>query len=396
VAKSQKSRKSSASTTAETASELLDEPSQEEAVVQIVRSFDVPTDAAGQRLDQFLVQELAMLSESISRSRIQLLLEQGGVRVDGKAAKASLRLRGGEHVEVAGDPQPAPLHAVAEDIPLEIIHEDKDLAVVSKPAGMMVHAGSGATDDARNRGTLVNALLHHFNKLSSTGGDLRPGIVHRLDKETSGLIVVAKNDWTHTRLAELFAMRQMHKTYIALVHGGIKQDSGTINAPISRDTVRRTRMTTRQTEGGRTAISHYQVLKRFESRYGKFTLVQVQIETGRTHQIRVHLSSLGHPVVGDTLYGAATVITAITPGKRKVNEASDTIGLKRNFLHAAELEFSHPRSKEPLKLRSPLPPELTSFLYALDAAEVAISNSRSNNHFLDNEVERDAEQPRRA
>lgn len=361
-----------------------------------MRSFDVPADSAGQRLDQFLVQELAMLSESISRSRIQLLLEQGGVRVDGKAAKASLRLRGSEHVEVIGDPQPAPLHAMAEDIPLEILHEDKDLAVVSKPAGMMVHAGSGATDDARNRGTLVNALLHHFRKLSSTGGDLRPGIVHRLDKETSGLIVVAKNDWTHTRLADLFARRQMHKTYIALVHGELKQESGTINAPISRDTVRRTRMTTRQTEGGRTAISHYQVLKRFESRYGKFTLVQVRIETGRTHQIRVHLSSLGHPVVGDTLYGAATNITAMTTGKRKVNEVADTIGLKRNFLHAAELEFLHPRGGENLKLRSPLPPDLASFLYILDAAEEAIHHGQRDGTYLDNEVERDADEPRQA
>jgi len=154
-------------------------------------------------------------------------------------------------------------------------------------------------------------------------------------------------------------------------------------------------LTTRQTESGRTAISHYQVLKRFESRYGKFTLVQVRIETGRTHQIRVHLASLGHPVVGDTLYGAATNITAIVPGKRKVNEAADTIGLKRNFLHAAELKFTHPRSGEILKLKSPLPTDLTSFLYTLDAAEESNRHGKNSN-YLDNEVERDADEPRRA
>jgi 23S rRNA pseudouridine1911/1915/1917 synthase len=331
-----------------------------------IRSWTVPQDAAGQRLDQFLVQQLA----SVSRSRIQLLLEQGGVLVDGKAAKASMRLHGSENVTVQGEAQPPPLHAMAEDIPLDTVYEDDDLAVVNKPAGMMVHAGAGATDDARNRGTLVNAILHHFRNLSTTGGELRPGIVHRLDKETSGLIVVAKNDWTHGKLAEMFAARRMSKTYFALVHGEIEKDSGTINAAISRDQVRRTRMTTKRDDGGRSAISHFQVLKRFSGRYGKFTLVAVKIETGRTHQIRVHLSSIGHPVVGDTLYGAPAhiVVPVAISGKRRTQQEPESIHLKRNFLHSAELEFTHPRSGEKLALKSQLPGELKDFLRTLDAA----------------------------
>ena len=334
-----------------------------------MRSWSVSADMAGQRLDQFLVQQL----EPVSRSRIQMLLSQGGVLVDGKAAKASMRLREDEVVSVLGEAQPPPLHAIAEDIPLDIVYEDDDLAVVNKPAGMMVHAGAGATDDSRNRGTLVNAILHHFQNLSSTGGDLRPGIVHRLDKETSGLIVVAKNDWTHGKLADMFSTRRMSKTYFALVHGDVDKDSGTINSPISRDQVRRTRMTTRRDEGGRSAISHYQVLKRFAGRYGKFTLVAVKIETGRTHQIRVHMSSIGHPVVGDTLYGAPAriVVPVAISGKRRTQQEPEGISLSRNFLHSAELEFTHPRSGETLSLKSPLPEELKVFLRMLDAAAEA-------------------------
>ena len=324
--------------------------------------IEVPREAEGQRLDQFLVAQL----EGISRSRVQLLVEQGGVQVDGKPAKASLKLRGTERIAILGRAEPEPLRAVAEDIPLDIVYEDDDLAVINKPAGMMVHAGAGATEDARNRGTLVNALLHHFRSLSTTSGDLRPGIVHRLDKETSGLIIVAKNDAAHLRLGEMFSSREVRKTYLALVHGGVAQDTGTVNAPISRDAVRRTRMTTRRAEGARTAISHYRVIQRVQSRFGKFTLVAVRIETGRTHQIRVHLSSLGHPVVGDTLYGApARIVPALAATARQIRSGSaseERLSLDRNFLHAAQLEFAHPTTGKPLTLAAPLPVELTDFL----------------------------------
>jgi 23S rRNA pseudouridine1911/1915/1917 synthase len=324
-----------------------------------LRRLTVPEEANGQRLDLFLTQQLS----EVSRSRVQLLLQQGSVLIDGKLAKASRKLRSGENISVLGDPQPPPLRAMAEAIPLEIVYEDNDLAVVNKPAGMMVHAGSGATEDARNRGTLVNALLHHLQDLSSTSGPLRPGIVHRLDKQTSGLIVVAKNDATHARLSSMFARRQVRKLYIALVQGELTQERGTVNASISRDSIRRTRMTTRR-EGGRTAVSHWQVLRRIHGPYGSFTLVSVRIETGRTHQIRVHMASLGHPVVGDTLYGAPTAIAALGAAASRLPR----LVLPRNFLHAAELEFAHPASGERLSLVSNLPADLKQFMAQLAPA----------------------------
>jgi 23S rRNA pseudouridine1911/1915/1917 synthase len=351
-----------------------DEHQYESGPDQTTRTLQVYPEFAGRRLDQFLVAQL----DGVSRSRIQLLLDQGGILVDGKSAKASHKLHGNEAITVTGEAQPPPLRAIPEEIPLHIVFEDADLAVINKPAGMMVHAGAGATDDARNQGTLVNALLHHFQSLSTTAGDLRPGIVHRLDKETSGLIIVAKNDRTHQALSEMFSTRSLRKTYLALVHGDIKQDSGTINTPISRDLVRRTRMTTRRTDTGRTAISHYQVLRRLYTRFGRFTLVSVRIETGRTHQIRVHLASIGHPVVGDNLYGAPVQIKPAASGKRsqirntkaaEITAISEAIALNRNFLHAAELEFPHPRTGKALSLTSPLPLDLTDFLLLLERPE---------------------------
>lgn len=321
-----------------------------------LRRITVPEEANGQRLDLFLVQQLS----EVSRSRVQLLLHQGSVLIDGKQAKASRKLRSGENIAILGDPQPPPLRAMAEAIPLEIVYEDGDLAVVNKPAGMMVHAGSGATEDARNRGTLVNALLHHLRELSTSSGPLRPGIVHRLDKQTSGLIVVAKNDATHARLSSMFARRQVRKLYIALVQGELAQERGTVNASISRDSVRRTRMTTRR-EGGRTAVSHWQVLRRVHGPYGSFTLVSVRIETGRTHQIRVHMASLGHPVVGDTLYGAPAAVAPLAAAASRLPR----LVLPRNFLHAAELEFAHPGSGERLSLVSNLPADLKQFMAQL-------------------------------
>jgi 23S rRNA pseudouridine1911/1915/1917 synthase len=226
---------------------------------------------------------------------------------------------------------------------------------------MMVHAGAGATDDSRNRGTLVNALLHHLGGLSGIGGELRPGIVHRLDKNTSGLIVVAKNDAAHRALSAEFAGRRVKKTYIALVHGWVKNDRGTINSSIQRDAIRRTRMTTRRS-GGREAITRYEVQRRIQSDFGKFTLLRVEIATGRTHQIRVHMASLGHPVVGDTLYGAPREIPS---------RSGPAISLPRNFLHAAEIQFTQPRTGEEVKLASPISNQLQEFLQDLETPSAA-------------------------
>ncbi len=342
-------------------------------------TITVPAEAAGERLDQFLAAQLP----DTSRARVQLLLEEGKALVNGKPSKPSLKLKGGETITVLGDPTPPPLRAMAEDIPLDIIYEDDDLAVINKAAGMMVHAGAGATDDDRNRGTLVNALLHRFAQLSEVGGETRPGIVHRLDKETSGLILVARNDVAHRNLGKQFSGREVKKRYIALVHGWPERPRGTITAEISRDAIRRIRMTTRGS-GGRTAVTHYEVRERIESPYGKFALIDVRIETGRTHQIRVHMSSVGHPVVGDTLYGAAGVLrSAAASSKRSRKRAKaeldaehekdeatpnaqpGALRLNRNFLHAAAVELTHPRTGQPLSFTAPLPGELAAFLEKL-------------------------------
>ena len=328
------------------------------------RTFAASASASGMRLDAFLAQSIP----DISRARAQLLIDAGQVRVGSAPAKASHKLRAGEIVTVEGEPRPEPLHATPEDIPLDILYEDQYLAVINKPAGMMVHAGAGASDDARSRGTLVNALLHHMGTLSNEGGDLRPGIVHRLDKETSGAIVIAKDDVTHRKLSEMFSSRRVHKTYLALVHGNLAKDDVTVDLPVARDLVRRTRMTTRRSDG-RHAISHVHVLERLTTPYGPFTLVEVRIETGRTHQIRVHMQALGNPVVGDTLYGAPRTLTRrhsnarLTEGAAEGDEASPK--LDRNFLHAAHLEFEHPRTAKTISVNAPLPGELQRFLSRL-------------------------------
>ena len=320
----------------------LSEPSQ-------IQNLRVPPDAAGQRLDHWLVSQLP----NVSRVRVQQLIEQGKILVNGVTPKPSLRLRGNEEVVITGRVQLPPLKAFAEDIPLDVVYEDNDLAVINKPAGMSVHAGSGK-NEAGNRGTLVNALLHRFGALSTGGDELRPGIVHRLDKETSGLMVIAKSDAAHRELARQFAARQVKKTYVALVHGWLKKPQGTVNAPISRDPVRRARMTTRGRRAkrpGRSAVTHWKVLRQIDGEHGKFSLLEVKIETGRTHQIRVHLASLGHPVVRDTLYGAP----------RKIAGYGEPASLERNFLHAAAIQFLHPTTRKALAFEQPLPGELQSF-----------------------------------
>ena len=343
------------------------------------RHIAAAADDAGTRLDQFLAARL----EDVSRARVRQLLEESKIEVNGRHAKPSLRLKGTEEIAILGPVKLPPLKAFAEDIPLDVVYEDKDLAVINKPAGMTVHAVPGSSDDPRNRGTLVNALLHRFEKLSKGGDDLRPGIVHRLDKETSGLLVVAKNDSTHRKLAREFADRKVDKRYTALVHGWPKADSGTIDAAIGRDRANRTRMSVRG-DNARDAISHYKVLERIDSRFGKFALVEVKIETGRTHQIRVHMAFLGHPVVGDTLYGAPAVLSPHTRERQRFGHSVSTrteakraesrkkkgaepgiLELHRNFLHAASIRLPHPNTGRELALDVALPRELSRFLEKL-------------------------------
>ncbi len=285
---------------------------------------------AGQRLDRFLQEQLPQYS----RARLQEWIKAGRVRVNGAAERASRRLRGGEVIEVEPAELP-PLRATPEDIPLRILYEDDDVIAVDKPAGMVVHAGAG-----RRTGTLVNALLHRFGALSRVGGEERPGIVHRLDRQTSGVLLVARNDAAHRRLAAQFAGRQVEKVYLALVHGSVRQEQGRIEKPIARDRRARVRMSARLS-GGRAATTEYRVLRRLAG----FTLLEVRIRTGRTHQVRVHLADLGHPVAGDRLYGApAGVAGPPAPA--------------RFFLHAHRIRFLQPSTGEPVTVESPLPEEL--------------------------------------
>ena len=313
---------------------LTEAPAIEESDAPTV--FNASEEDAGVRLDHFLVARIP----DVSRVRVQHLVEQGKVLVNERPSKASLKLKGSEVIEIIGNVEAAPLKAFAEDIPLTVVFEDKELAVVNKPAGMVVHASTGSAEDPRNRGTLVNALLFRFNKLSEMGGELRPGIVHRLDKDTSGLIVVAKNDVAHRKLVEQFSSRQVHKTYLALVHNWPKTDEGTINDPVGRDPRNRTRMSVTGIDP-RTAVSHYKVIERLLTPYGRFALMEVRIETGRTHQIRVHLSHLGHPIWGDTLYGRRAPVEGFYPA--------------RQMLHAARIEIAHPLTGKPLRLEASLP-----------------------------------------
>jgi 23S rRNA pseudouridine1911/1915/1917 synthase len=308
-----------------------------------IHSFTVTAGEAKRRLDQYLTTHLVKLS----RARVQDLIEKGLVRVNGVVVpRASLHLKTGDQVEAEWTPA-GPLKAQPEDIHLDALYEDDDLVVINKPSGMAVHSGGGIYS-----GTLVNALLHRFQSLSRVGGEQRPGLVHRLDRLTSGALVVAKNDVAHRRLAAQFAGRRVEKYYLALVQGAVKKAEGEIAAPIGRDLVRRVRMTARRREGApgvRSALSRYRVLQRYSGfdPLGDLTLLEVKISTGRMHQIRVHLSSIGHPVIGDTMYGARGGL------------------LDRNFLHARRLIFTQPTSQGRITVTAPLPDELEQFLLRL-------------------------------
>jgi 23S rRNA pseudouridine1911/1915/1917 synthase len=319
-------------------------------------SFDVLASETGDRLDH----AVAARYPELSRTRIKELIDGQLVLVDGKPSKAAHRLHAGEKVAVNPKARP-PLSVHAESIPLDILFEDADIIAVNKPAGMTVHAGVGNAS-----GTMVNALLGRGQSLSQLGDALRPGIVHRLDKETSGVILVAKTDAAHARLGEAFRQRTVIKTYIALVQGSFETNSGRIELAIGRDPIKRVRMAAEQKcwrgaksaskiANSREARTDWRTLLRIDAT----TLLEVQLHTGRTHQIRVHFSALKHPVVGDTLYGAAAQL-------RVGNTALAQLG--RNFLHAAKIVFSHPRTGERMELRAPLPFELHNFLHALAKA----------------------------
>ena len=290
---------------------------------------------AGTRLDACLSRAI----EDLTRSAAAKAIEEGRVLVSGKVPSKSLKLTGNETIEFTPE-EPAPIDAVPQDIPLDVVYEDDDVIVVNKPSGLVVHPAPGHPD-----GTLVNALLYHCGaSLSGVGGTLRPGIVHRIDRDTSGLIIAAKNDYAHQFLSAQLADHTLARTYECIVVGNLREDSGTVDAPIARDNRDRKRMAV--VPGGRRAVTHWTVL----ARYPGYTHVQCRLETGRTHQIRVHMAYLGHPILGDTVYGAKKPVP----------------GLTGQCLHAVGLQFIHPRTKELVSLSCPLPGEFTAALRKID------------------------------
>ena len=292
-------------------------------------------ESAGVRLDSFLAARL----EKLTRSAAQRLIETGQVTVDGRTVPKSCKLAGTELV-TAAIPEPEPVNAVPQDIPLDVVYEDGDVIVVNKPAGLVVHPAPGHPD-----GTLVNALLYHCgSSLSGIGGALRPGIVHRIDRDTSGLMIAAKNDFAHQALAAQLQDHSLARTYEAVAVGGFREDRGTVDAPIGRCVSDRKKMAVTD-RGGRPAVTHWETLERF---FG-YTHIRCRLETGRTHQIRVHMAYIGHPILGDTVYGA----------KKPVS------GLTGQCLHAAGLRFVHPRTGEAVELQCPLDAEFQNILEKL-------------------------------
>ena len=292
-------------------------------------------ESAGERLDACL----ARMADGVTRSAAARAIAEGRVLVNGRAAGKSLKLSGGEQIEFTPE-EPAPISAAPQDIPLDVVYEDGDVIVVNKPSGLVVHPAPGHPD-----GTLVNALLHHCgSSLSGVGGALRPGIVHRIDRDTSGLIIAAKNDMAHQSLAAQLADHTLARTYECIVTGNPREDSGTVDAPIARDSRDRKRMAV--VSGGRRAVTHWEVI----ARYPGYTHIRCQLETGRTHRIRVHMAYLGHPILGDTVYGAKKPVP----------------GLTGQCLHAVALRFLHPRTGEAVSLSCPLPEEFTAMLRRID------------------------------
>jgi 23S rRNA pseudouridine1911/1915/1917 synthase len=310
-------------------------------------AFVAASEDAGARLDAFLAARV----EGVSRSTLKRAIDDGDVLVEGRAAKPSHKLRAGERVELEL-PAPPPSEVAPEEIPLDVLHEDEEVVVVNKPAGLVVHPAAGV-----HSGTLANALAFHFQQLSEHAGSGRPGIVHRLDRDTSGAIVVAKTARAHESLSEQFRARTVFKSYLALVHGVTREEKGKVEEPLARDPRNRTRMAV--VRGGRAALSLWRVRRRYE----RFTLLDVQIKTGRTHQIRVHLAWIKYPVVGDETYGGGRDKTIASPALR-----ARVVALGRQFLHAERLGFHHPSTGEWMSFTAPLPPELSEFLEALESA----------------------------
>lgn len=287
------------------------------------------------RLDRYLVSQL----EDFTRSAVSKLIEGGQVKVNDKTASKNYKCKAGDRVEIE-IPDPVELDVTAENIPLDIVYEDSDLLVVNKPKGMVVHPAAG-----NYSGTLVNALLYHCkDSLSGINGVIRPGIVHRIDKDTSGLLIVAKNDTAHLDLAQQIKEHSFHRAYQAVAYGNFKEDNGTVNQPIGRHPKDRKKMAVTY-KNSKNAVTHYEVI----SRYEKFTHIRCVLETGRTHQIRVHMAYIGHPLAGDEVYGPKKVITQ----------------LNGQCLHAGELGFVHPRTKEYMEFTAPLPEYFTNFLKKL-------------------------------
>lgn len=302
---------------------------------------------SGERLDAFLAKHI----EGWSRARLQRLIADEAVLINGSISKSSHKLQADDRIEVELTPSPT-TEFTPENIPVEIIHEDDDIVVVNKPAGMVVHPAAGVSS-----GTLANALAFHFQELSKRGGPIRPGIVHRLDKGTSGLLVIAKTEAAHEHLGDQFRAREVFKSYVALAHGQFEKRNGEIDKPIGRDPRNRTRMAV--VRGGREALTLFRVREQYE----RFALLDVELKTGRTHQIRVHLASQKNPVVGDDVYGAGRDKTVSDPAIRSA------IGkLHRQFLHAARLGFRHPRTGERLVFSAILPDDLQNLLNLVRAA----------------------------
>ena len=293
-----------------------------------MKEFIIENDFINTRLDKAISQK----NENYSRVAIQRMIEEGNILVNGKKAKASYKLQLNDKITIE-EPEVKESKIEAEDIPLNIVYEDSDILVVNKQKGLVVHPGNGNLD-----GTLANAVMAHCkDSLSGIGGELRPGIVHRLDKDTSGLLIIAKNDKAHIKMSEQIKDRKVKKTYIALVRGIISENEATINMPIGRSTKDRKKMAV--TKNGKEAITHFKVLNRFTTNKASYTLLEVKIDTGRTHQIRVHMAEIGHPVIGDTVY----------------SNGKNEFGVVGQCLHAKKLEFTHPITEKEMNLEAPLP-----------------------------------------